>query len=93
MELIINQYILELDSDYLNTLYYKNCLKINGMILNPKYLMFEFEVLIEEEEIVFDVYYDQKHKFMKIYTDEDYERSFREYFKADQFLDAKIKVI
>lgn len=91
MEFIVQKYILELNSEYLNILYLKNFLKINGVIEDSEYIMFEFEALIEEEEIIFDVYYDKNYNFTKIYTDEDYERSFREYFKADQFIDAKIQ--
>lgn len=84
---------IELNSNFLDQLIQNDCLKINGSIISSTHLMLEFEALIEEEEIVFDVYYDQNHDFLKIHTDEDYERSFNEYFRADQFRHAKIEML
>jgi hypothetical protein len=84
MLLQCNGYGIELESIYINQLISENKFKLNGRILEKNTLMFEFEAFLEDEEIIFDVYYTDN-SLVKIYVDETYEIIFRRHFKTSDF--------
>lgn len=91
MILSAQNYKIELFSEFLNQLNQQNCFKLNGVSAEKNLYLFEFEALIDDEEIVFDVIYDQNSNISKLHVDQDYERSFHQYFNQSQFENAVIK--
>ena len=65
-------------------------LKINGVVELSEGIIFEFGAVIDDEEIVFDVYYDKYNQFKKLHVDEDYQPTFRENLKQEYFENALI---
>ena len=76
---------LNLVSPSISNLMSEYNLKINGIIELSEGIMFEFGAIIDNEEIVFDVYYDQHNQFKKLHVDDDYQPTFRENLKQEYF--------
>lgn len=81
---------IEFFSRHINDLVLNNQFQVNGSIESKDGVMIEFGALIEDEEIVFDAYYDHAHQLSKLHVDEDYERTFYAHFKKEEFEQSKI---
>lgn len=91
MQLSIQELNIEIFSESLDQIEKKYGFQLNGAIIEPEQLILEFQTCIDDEDIVFDVYYDQNSHFEKIHVDEDYERTFHEHFHSTQFSDSHIR--
>lgn len=93
MQLSTQDLKIELFSASLHQIAQHYGLQLNGATLSNQQLVLEFQSCIDDEDIVFDVYYDQNLRLEKFHVDEDYERSFHQYFHLDQFSDAHIEFL
>lgn len=81
---------IEFFSTYVNDLITKNNLTIHGSQISEDGIMVEFGAVFEDEDIVFDVYYDKAYQFSKLHIDEDYQRTFHDQIKVEEFQNSRI---
>lgn len=87
-----SNFIIKIFSDHVNKMIEEKKMTLNGVIYSPIEIMFEFCVVIDDEDIIFEAYYNHNNQLLRLHVDEDYSRSFFPNFKKRDFESVDIKI-